>query len=70
VTIPIAKGEPGNVYRPDCVPTYALYPARSGPLFEFQESMALPVIGEDGGGEMTVGVWKAEPQMAVKGEGS
>jgi len=32
--------------------------------------MALPVIGEDGGGEMTGGVWKAEEQMAVKGEGS
>jgi len=44
------KGEPGNVYRPDWVPTYTLYPARSESLFAFHMSVALPVAGEGGGG--------------------
>lgn len=44
------KGEPGNVYRPDWVPTYTLYPARSESLFAFHKSVALPMADEGGGG--------------------
>lgn len=46
----MVNGDPAKVYVPEAVPTYTLYPARSGSPFAAQVSVALPVVEAGGGG--------------------
>lgn len=44
------NGEPAKLYVPEDVPTYTLYPARSGSPLATHVSVALPVVRVGGGG--------------------